>query len=84
MAKDSNQSTHVGFGNYVLTSRITAIVALNSAPVRRSVKEAQEKSLIIDMSNGRKVKSVIYLDNGHLGLSALTPETIQLRIKEEE
>ena len=80
----SDQLTHVGFVNYILVPRILSIVALNSAPVRRSVKEAQEKSLIIDMSNGRKVKSVIYYDNGHLGLSALSPETIQMRIKEGE
>jgi len=71
---------NVGFGNTVPTGRIIAIVGNDSLPVRRSIGEARENHLLIDATQGRKTRAVIYTDSGHLVLSSLQPETIAGRI----
>lgn len=67
---------HVGFDNVIALNRVVAIVSPTSAPIKRLVRQADEKSLVIEMTNGRKTKAVLVLDSGHLALSALQPETI--------
>lgn len=70
---------NVGFGNTVPASRIIAIVGNDSLPVKRSINDAKEKKVIIDATQGRKTRAVIFTDSGHLVLSALQPETIANR-----
>ena len=72
---------HVGFDNVVAANRVVAIVGPSSAPVKRMVHEATERSMVIDMTNGRKTKAVIILDSGHIALAALQPETITGRME---
>ena len=71
---------NVGFGNTVPAGRIVAVVGNDSLPVKRSVGEAKEKQMLIDATQGRKTRAVLYTDSGHLILSALQPETIAGRI----
>ena len=75
---------HVGFGNVVVSRRVVAIVAPDSLPVRRMVREARDKGMLVDASRGRKVKSVLILDNGHIIASALHPSTIARRMVQRE
>ena len=75
---------NVGFGNTVPAGRVIAIVGNDSLPVKRSVGEAKEKQMLIDATQGRKTRAVIYTDSGHLVLSALQPETIANRISPSE
>jgi len=70
---------NVGFGNTVPASRVIAIVGNDSLPVKRSISDAKEKQTLIDATQGRKTRAVIFVDNGHLVLSALQPETIANR-----
>ena len=70
---------NVGFGNTVPASRIVAIIGNDSLPVRRSINEAKEKKMLIDATQGRKTRAVIFTDSDHLVLSALQPETIANR-----
>jgi len=72
---------NVGFGNTVPADRVVAIVGNDSLPVKRSVGEAKEKQLLIDATQGRKTRAVIYTDSGYLVLSALQPETIANRFQ---
>lgn len=72
---------NVGFGNTVPAGRIIAVVGNDSLPVKRSVGEAKEKQLLVDATQGRKTRAVIYTDSGHLVLSALQPETIASRFE---
>ena len=67
---------NVGFGNTVPSARIVAIVGQDSLPVKRSVGEAKEKQMLIDATQGRKTRTVVYTDSGHLVLSAQMPEVI--------
>jgi len=72
---------NVGFGNTVPASRIIAIVGNDSLPVKRSVGEAKEKQMLVDATQGRKTRAVVYTDSGHLVLSSLQPETIAGRFE---
>ncbi|MCL2047674.1 MAG: DUF370 domain-containing protein [Defluviitaleaceae bacterium] len=71
---------NTGFGNTVPVSRIIAIVGTDSLPVKRSIAEAKEKQMLVDSTQGRKTRAVIYTDSGHMVLSALQPETLAARV----
>ena len=72
---------HIGFGNIVAMSRVIAIASPNSAPTKRTVHEGKNNGLLIDMTNGRRTKAVIFTDSGHILLAALAPETIASRLQ---
>lgn len=71
---------HIGFGNILAINRVVAIVSPNSAPSKRMVQEGKSKGLVVDMTNGRRTKSIVVTDSGHLILSAISPETITGRL----
>ena len=72
---------HIGFGNILVMSRVIAMAAPNSAPTKRTVQEAKSRGQLIDMTNGRRTKVVIFVDSGHVILAALAPETIAGRLQ---
>lgn len=75
---------NIGFGNMVSDRKIVSIVSPDSAPVKRLVRDAGEKGMLIDATYGRKTKSVIIADSGHVILSALTQDVIYERNESEE
>jgi len=72
---------HIGFSNIVAMNRVIAIASPNSAPTKRTIQEGRTKGLLIDMTNGRRTKAVIFTDSGHIILAALAPETIAGRLQ---
>ena len=58
-----------------------AISAPNSAPTKRTIQEARNKGMLVDMTNGRRTKAVVFIDSGHIVLAALAPETITGRLQ---
>jgi len=62
-------------------NRVIAIASPNSAPTKRTIQEGRNKGLLIDMTNGRRTKAVIFTDSGHIILAALAPETIAGRLQ---
>ena len=70
---------NIGFGSMVAASRLLAIVAPDSAPIKRVVQEARDRGMLVDASFGRKTKAVLLMDTDHVILSALTPEIITAR-----
>ncbi len=72
---------HIGFNNIIVMNRVIAIASPNSAPTKRTIHEARNKGLLIDMTNGRRTKAVILSDSGHIILAALVPETIAGRLQ---
>ena len=66
----------IGLGNFVPYERISAIVAPDSAPVKRIVQEAKDKCICIDATYGRRTRAVLVLDNGQVVLSSIQPETL--------
>ena len=71
----------LGYGNSVAVDRVVALVSPESAPVKRLMQDAKEMGRIIDVSCGRKTRSVIITDSEHVILSALTTEKIALRLE---
>lgn len=71
---------HIGFGHLVAINRVVAIVAPESAPLKRVMKEARDQGTLIDATSGRRTKSLLYLDNGMVLAAALGPETIAGRL----
>ena len=70
---------NIGFGSLVSASRLLAVVAPDSAPIKRVVQEARDRGMLIDASFGRKTKAVLLMDTDHVILSAITPEAIHDR-----
>ena len=70
---------NIGFGSMVAANRLLAIVAPDSAPIKRVVQEARDRGMLIDASFGRKTKAVILMDTDHVILSAIPSETIGAR-----
>ena len=56
----------VGFGNMVNSSKVIAVISPESAPVKRMVQAAKEAGNAIDVTQGRKTKSVIVMENGQV------------------
>ena len=75
---------NIGFGSMVAAGRVLAVVSPDSAPVKRVIQEARDRSMLIDASYGHKTKAVILMDTDHVILSAVSPETISARAAEEE
>jgi regulator of extracellular matrix RemA (YlzA/DUF370 family) len=73
---------NIGYGNSIADSRIIAVIAPDSSPVKRIIADAKEKGFLVDATYGRKTKSVIVTDSSHVVLSAVSPETISGRVNE--
>ena len=76
----STELLHVGFGNILAIDKVLAIVSPGSAPIKRMTQTGKSKGLLIDLTSGRKTKSVIIMDSGHIVLVALNAETIASRL----
>ena len=74
---------NIGFGNMVSAGRLVAIVSPESAPIKRVIQEARDRSMLIDATYGRRTRAVIIMDSDHVILSALPPETFGAGEQEE-
>ena len=73
---------NIGFGNVVAAQRILAVLSPDSAPIKRMIKEAKERGMLVDASFGRSTRSVLLMDTDHVILSALGPEQLSGRRSE--
>ena len=67
---------NIGYGNMVAENRVVCVVSPDSAPVKRIIQEAKERSMCVDATYGKKTQSVIITDSDHVILSALTCQSI--------
>ena len=74
---------NIGFGSMVSKERVVAIVAPDSAPIRRMAQESRERGMLIDATYGRKTASIFVMDSDHVILSALPPERFGAGEQEE-
>jgi hypothetical protein len=70
---------NIGFGSTVVADRVVAIVAPNSAPMKRLKDEAKKDQRLIDATHGRRTRSIIVMDSNHVVLSAIQAETVSQR-----
>jgi regulator of extracellular matrix RemA (YlzA/DUF370 family) len=76
----STELVHIGFGNVIAVNRVIAFLSINQQPIKRLLREAREKELLIDATHGRKAKTAILFETGHMMLAAVTAETIAHRL----
>ena len=78
MSKE-NGLVSIGFGGFVSANRLIAVVGPDSAPVKRLISEARERSMLIDATFGRKTAAVLVMDSDHVILSGLPVEKLAPR-----
>ena len=74
---------NIGYGRIVNAGRIIAIVSPDSAPVKRLLRDAEDRSQLVDATFGRRTRAVLVMDSGHVVLCAVQPETVANRLEEE-
>ena len=72
---------NIGFGNIVNADKIIAMITPDSAPAKRMIQKAKEESRLIDATQGRRTRAVIFTENDRVVLSALLPDTVSGRMK---
>ena len=72
---------NTGFGNLVNADKIVAMITPDSAPAKRMIQRAKEESRLIDATQGRRTRAVIFTENDRVILSALLPDTLSGRLK---
>ena len=67
---------NVGFGNVVNTDHILCILTPDSAPAKRQIQRAKEENRLIDATQGRRTRSLVFTTNNQIITSALQPDTL--------
>jgi len=75
---------NIGFGNIVNANRIISIVSPESAPIKRIIQEARDRSMLVDATYGRRTRAVIITDSDHVILSSVQPETVAQRLNTKD
>ncbi|MBQ7354374.1 MAG: DUF370 domain-containing protein [Clostridia bacterium] len=75
---------NVGYGNLVAVSRIVSVASPDAAPIKRMVQDARDAGCLIDVSCGKKTRSVIVTDSRHVIISSLEPEALEMLLNQED
>ena len=71
---------NVGFYNFVVADKIVAMVSSESAPMRRLIQQLRKAGNLIDATQGRRTKSVIFTSCSSVVVSAISQETLARRL----
>ena len=74
---------NVGFGNMISANRAVAVVSPDSAPIKRLIREAEDRGMLVNATYGRRTRSVVVMDSKHIILSAILPEKLAIRLDGE-
>lgn len=74
------QLINVGFGNTVMIERIIAVINTGSSPARKLKELAREAGQLVDVTEGRRTRSLLVMDSNHVILSSIQPDTINQRL----
>lgn len=72
----------VGGGNIVCASKITAVVPNDGRLAEKVIGTAKKTNRYVALTNGRKSRSIIMMDNGIVFTSRLRTETLFKRLEE--
>lgn len=75
------QLLNIGFGNTVPAERVIAVINTGSSPARKLKEAARNDSRLIDVTEGRRTRSILILDSNHVILSSVQPDTISQRMQ---
>lgn len=74
------QLLNIGFGNTVMVNRIIAVINTGSSPARKLKELAKTEGKLVDVTEGRRTRSILVMDSNHVILSSVQPDTISQRI----
>ena len=74
---------NVGYGNLVAAARIVTVATPEAAPIKRMVQDARDAGCLIDVTCGKKTRSVIVTDSRHVIISSLESETLEMLLNQE-
>lgn len=72
---------HIGFGNYVVKSRILALIKNQGDAMRREINGLRDDGKYINATFGRKARGLIHLDNGQVVGTNMSVETLRKRME---
>ncbi len=76
-----NRLINVGFGNSVVAGRVLAVVNPKSSPMKTLRDQAKRNNQLIDVTEGRRTRSIVVMDTNHVLLSAIQPDTLSQRFQ---
>jgi len=75
---------NIGFGSVIHVDRIVVITPYKSSPVRRYKEEMAGRQKLIDLTQGRKTRSLLVTTSDQVVLSAVGVETLIQRLEGKE
>ncbi|HID03162.1 MAG TPA: DUF370 domain-containing protein, partial [Desulfobacterales bacterium] len=60
--------------------RIIAVINTGSSPARKLKELAKDGERLIDVTEGRRTRSLLVMDSNHVILSSIQPDTISQRL----
>jgi len=69
-----------GHGTFVQVDSVIAISPPDSSPIKKFRKYAEDKGILINLTSGRKARSVLIMNTGQVILSSLQTETMASRL----
>ena len=75
---------NAGYNNMVSADKIVALVGFDSAPAKRLVQDSKDNGRAVDCTGGKKTKTVIIMNSGHVILSSIETEKLAARVSGEE
>lgn len=74
------QLLNVGFGNTVTAGRVVAVIKTGSSPARKLKENAKKNGKLVDVTEGRRTRSILVMDSDHVILSSVQTETLGQRM----
>ncbi|MCP3891108.1 MAG: DUF370 domain-containing protein [Desulfobulbaceae bacterium] len=75
------QLLNVGHGNTVMVERIIAVINTGSSPARKLKELAKAEGRLVDVTEGRRTRSILVMDSNHIILSSVQSDTISQRMQ---
>lgn len=71
---------NIGFGNTVIVEKIIAVINTGSSPARKLKEAAKMDGRLVDVTEGRRTRSILVMESNHVILSSVQPDTISQRL----
>ncbi len=75
------QLLNIGFGNTVMVEKIIAVINTGSSPARKLKEVAKAEGRLVDVTEGRRTRSILVMESNHIILSSVQPDTISQRMQ---
>lgn len=72
---------NIGFGNTVMVQKIIAVINTGSSPARKLKEAAKMEGRLVDVTEGRRTRSILVMESNHVILSSVQPDTISQRMQ---